>query len=384
MPHIEELVIHGYRNLRNLNFKNLGQFNILVGMNNSGKTSALEGIELFCHPLDIRQFLATSRSRDRIFFGPRKTPLLDSVAWMFPINPNKSFNEDINRDEIYISGIVNNRIIKVQASFSEIILIEPNIRNSIFINKNKNVNEDLSTDEIRAFNIIFKYQGPGSGLFYKEDIEESIEFVLSEYTPITQNVKEKVSAIAPTKMITPVDHRVIPISAKSLSNTIKSGDKPKIIELLKSFDKNIKGIEILSPDGRNSIPYLIHSKLGYVPISVFGDGLRRTITFASMLLQCRDGILLIDELETAVHVQALEYVFTWLINACIKYNVQLFATTHSIEAVDAILKAMSSNNNILHQLVTYRLETKANTSIAKRFPGKSLYDLRYELGQDVR
>lgn len=113
----------------------------------------------------------------------------------------------------------------------------------------------------------------------------------------------------------------------------------------------------------------MHDKLGYMPVFVFGDGLRRAVTIASSMIHCRNGILLIDELETAVHARALEH------------NIQLFATTYSIEAIDAVLAA---GKNMLNKLVTYRLEAKDNLSIAKRFSGESLYDLRYELGQDVR
>lgn len=87
MTHIQELVIHRFRNLRNLNLAELGQFNLFVGSNNSGKTSVLEAIELYCHPLDIAKFIETSRSRDKSVF-PVRVPLLESIYWMFPVHFN--------------------------------------------------------------------------------------------------------------------------------------------------------------------------------------------------------------------------------------------------------------------------------------------------------
>ena len=74
-------------------------------------------------------------------------------------------------------------------------------------------------------------------------------------------------------------------------------------------------------------------------MSSFGDGLRRVFTLASAIPGAKDGLLLIDELEIAVHTRMLEKTFNWLVEFCCQYNVQLFATTHSLEAVDAIIDA---------------------------------------------
>ncbi len=44
MKHIENITIHKFRGLQELTLSNLGQINLLVGVNNSGKTSVLEAI----------------------------------------------------------------------------------------------------------------------------------------------------------------------------------------------------------------------------------------------------------------------------------------------------------------------------------------------------
>ena len=378
LTQISELVVHRFRNLKNLNLKELGQFNIFVGRNNTGKTSLLEAIDFYCHPLDIKQFSLISRARDNNFLRPGRLPLLDSIAWMFPINTN-STTVAIERDSIYISGVSGGTINKNIATYSEMESIEPSPRSNYKTRFNKV--EENSTEEARACKITLTYNKSRDSLFNEPELKK--DFVITEYRPIFQLIDEKFPAIATTKLITPIDHRVLPISAKSISRSILSGDKHKIVNLLRLFDPNIKGIEIVSPDGRNSVPYFVHEKYGFVPITVFGDGLRRVLTYASGLMQCQDGILLVDELETAVHASALDKVFTWLINACIQFNIQLFATTHSLEAIDAIIAA-GCEKGLLKKFVTYRLETKANTSFAKRFSGESLHELRYELGQDVR
>src|ERR1017187_3457775 len=51
---LDRLTIGKFRGLRDLPLDDLGRVNLLVGPNNSGKTSILEAIWIFCRPLDPR------------------------------------------------------------------------------------------------------------------------------------------------------------------------------------------------------------------------------------------------------------------------------------------------------------------------------------------
>jgi len=61
-------------------------------------------------------------------------------------------------------------------------------------------------------------------------------------------------------------------------------------------------------------------------------------------------------------------------------DVQLFATTHSLEAVDGLLASAESDSD----LVLYRLEPKESQTRVVRRDGHRLRRLREELGQEVR
>lgn len=49
---LDNVTMDGFRGLRNLHLADLGMINILVGQNDSGKTSVLEALSILCNPLD--------------------------------------------------------------------------------------------------------------------------------------------------------------------------------------------------------------------------------------------------------------------------------------------------------------------------------------------
>ena len=186
-----------------------------------------------------------------------------------------------------------------------------------------------------------------------------------------------------TSVVTPVSHRSEDRQIKLLSDARFHNFKSDVLDLLRQMDRNISDIEILmSPDSVSSRVniYIQHERLGLAPVSTFGDGVRRLLHIALKLASVRGGILLIDELESTIHTEALQNSFGWLVKWCKEMDIQLFATTHSLEAVDALLEATEYESD----LVLYRLEQKEMKTRVVRHDWNRLKRLREELGQEVR
>ena len=160
---------------------------------------------------------------------------------------------------------------------------------------------------------------------------------------------------------------------------LREGDgKSAVLELIRSFDDDILDIQILSTPGSRATLYIKHKELGFAPLYVFGDGFKRTLVIALTLLTISGGVLLVDEIETSIHVSALSHVFSWLIETCRRLEIQLFVTTHSLEAIDAMLQPETPTDDI----VAFRLNPKGQ--VPQRFSGSLLHRLRSERGLDVR
>lgn len=61
---LDALTIGRFRGIQGLQLANLGQINLLVGENNSGKTSVLEAFSLYANPLDERRWRQVASSRE--------------------------------------------------------------------------------------------------------------------------------------------------------------------------------------------------------------------------------------------------------------------------------------------------------------------------------
>jgi AAA15 family ATPase/GTPase len=87
---------------------------------------------------------------------------------------------------------------------------------------------------------------------------------------------------------------------------------------------------------------------------MMGDGITR---FASILLaiaSSRDGVVLVDEIETGLHYSVVGRAWQAVSDAARRYNTQVFATTHSFEFMQAAYRAFANHGESPFRL--HRLE----------------------------
>lgn len=102
-----------------------------------------------------------------------------------------------------------------------------------------------------------------------------------------------------------------------------------------------------------------------VPLTNMGDGTIRVFGLALAFLKARGGVLLIDEVENGLHHTVQWDVWESIFSLAERLDVQVFATTHSWEAVSAFQYAANRSSS---EGILYRLE---------RDPGGDIYVERY-------
>lgn len=370
---LETLTIHQFRGLRDVELRGLGRFNVLVGLNNSGKTSVLEAIATYARPLRPSEWVDVVRRRDVTL---SRAVLLEGLRWLFPQQEGGAERARPFVGTTKVSGTGSFPVREATAQLTEL----------------EGFFDDVEAGEQAFEEVSFDAGGlrRGAQLDLTARIEEvqplfsttrderfHIELWESGRGPIAQNVAGASLKVA---TITPFSHRVQRTEVEALSEASLADTKPVVLELVRIFDPEIEDLEILKRPRSEPVVYVRHRRFGNAPLSTFGDGMRRALVMGVSLATVRGGILLVDEVESAIHTAALDSTFQWLQRACQELDVQLFTTTHSLEAVDAL----SAAGKMAEELVVYRLERKDGATRVKRFGHDALRVIREELGQEIR
>jgi energy-coupling factor transporter ATP-binding protein EcfA2 len=375
MPHWKSLHIERFRRLENLRLDELGSVNLLVGKNNSGKTSVLEALAVACHPSSPLNWINTAWERE---LKSARTPVLEVLNWMFPhTTPRQNGFEGT----VAISGVLGSRgggqahlmgpeairILAEYREFQEVALRPPEFSG-----------EEALVDEPARYAGTMKirvWQGDEGSPVGSEQVYP-FEFRGEKFL-----VEGELPMLLRHQFVSPVSHRTNQQLLATLDQVLEERRKPQVIELLRRFASDVDDLEIRSPQGRRAVIHLHHRGLGHVPLAMEGDGMRRALAFASAAALAQGGVLLLDEVETALHPEALAGMFRFLVETCRETYVQLFVTTHSLEAVDAMLGSVGDQAD---GLVAYHLPPRGSDQSVYRLGARTIRSMRSGSGFDLR
>ena len=392
---LDALQIRAFRGIQDLSLEELGSINLFVGGNNSGKTTVIEAISALCHPLDVWEYIQIGYRR----CGPNPAlSQLGSLQWLFPRGCER---DDVPAPclELGVRATGGHPVAEVRASFTQISVNRERSR------KRPDATPDASfeytTVEERGRYRIQRVPAGSSSLDGSirkgADIQMSVSFrdgvplpaapttarserlQLYEDERLIQTVAPLPTGV-PCMILNPHAQNREDLQQVLYSSAIGRGLEKDIMRMMRLILPRIENIQLLSPATEPMGIYLKEEGRPFAPISTYGDGVRRLLGMASAMAFARDGILLLDEIETAIHTELLAPTFAWLREASSRMRVQIFATTHSLEAVDALMLAGETRSG----LVTYRLSRDEARCDAVRLDPEMLATLRGELGQEVR
>jgi len=364
--HVFRIDVTSYRGITNFTIDDLADINIIVGENNCGKTSLLEAIQILNKPYDFGNIVMVSRLRDKIRMLSPKYTQSQYSSFMNIFNKSKEelmislhckiLNKDI---DLSLEGEVNDSLI----SESQLAELQRVGSGGKFI--------PAVDEEVRTFfgRLIVR----GKLLL---PVSSSENVMLNKYSRIIRSNNSK--ALAPINYLSPIDHAVID---RFNEITRTKNLRENVIRILQSaFDTNIQDLRTVEDDDGRTLRMIEHRILGDMPLSTYGDGIKKVIALANAAASVKDGILLVDEYETAIHPKAMDQVFRFLINVCKERNIQLFMTTHSAEALDKMLQCADSSADM--RVIT--MFKNNNNTTARVLDGNKALSVKNELGLELR
>lgn len=368
----KSFTIRSFRGLRDLAFQDLGRFNLLVGDNNSGKTSILEALLLFAQPGDGKNWLRVLKARGAEL---NSEILGESIGWLFG-RESRDLNLPWAPIELEGHGAKGGESLRLSLHLESKVVNLPT--------RDKEVSGDASEDEEKFLNVAHvdaEWTSSSDGSKSGELVFEPIPQRGTQWG-FRARFEDPVKAIRriPAVLAKPNVHRNSKAASTAYTAAIQRDLKTKLVHAAQAFDPDILDLELVARADVTSV-FVIHGKRGPVPLHTFGDGLRKAIVVTGMALEAADGILLLDEAETALHVHAQDRFFAGLYQLCEELNVQVFMTTHSLDSVDSVLRAVGEHSAAV---VGFHLDKSDGMRTLKRFSGDMLERLRFQRGLDIR
>lgn len=369
--YVEQLYIENFRGIHNLNIENLNHINIIAGDNNSGKTSVLEAMLLLRNPKDFTNILRIARQRD---MGTLTTgsSIYENFLNLFP-KSSKQLN-------ISIKAICRGESVEIDVSGEQKVILldyeEIYKQLSFFDDKQVSLYPRQNSMETEGF------KGKQKCIIGQEKMEEFIEIHL--YSPTSGREINRNNYINMV-YLSPFDH----VQGNILNRILKNEEYKEIcLHVLRLFDSELIDLLILKNEvnGR-PVEYIKHATLGNMPLSTYGDGIKKVLSLANGIARSVGGILLIDEVETAIHSKYYTDIFQFIVKACKQFNVQAFITTHSIEAIDGFLATQNySTQNKFDDIsvLTFKKDIQTNKTYSRSLLGRHVQSNREQFGFEVR
>jgi AAA15 family ATPase/GTPase len=336
---IKSIQIERFRCFHKTKAQDFGRVNLLGGKNNAGKTAFLEALFLMNEPSNQTvHLLLQFRNED-----------MDLIKRM----PKRAW------DNFFYKGEKQQKILLICMS-------EDTIERQVEIScseSDENFN-GIETD-ISKYPLVTKH-------FNKEFIKSSLQIDAFEWklqTLLAGDIKLKEPKLkkevfsrnmltARTKSVTGIG------SPKAFKNTllILSGYNRTNEELAEAFDKTklegsnehlLKAFQIIDETiaevatiniGKSVLYLRRRGESNYIPLTLYGDAMIKVADFILRIVNNKGSLLLIDEIENGIHHSNQQALWKLLFELAMMYDVQLFATTHSAEMIEAFKNVVIEGN----------------------------------------
>ena len=115
----------------------------------------------------------------------------------------------------------------------------------------------------------------------------------------------------------------------------------QVISALQLVEPSVSRISLTSRQTSSSGVLLkLHNEPTPVPLASCGDGMRRILAIIAELVTVDGGTLLIDEIDTGLYYEVLIDLWKLVLEIAAKTKTQVFATTHSWDCVQAFQQAL--------------------------------------------
>lgn len=324
---LRSLRITGFRDFERLSVERLARVNLFVGGNNSGKTSLLEAVEILLGCGDIHALVAGSlRRQETMEVHPdgRRQYTHEEVAIRHLFRGHKL----VPASNFRLEGDDGEpRRVEVEVAPRDGEPRPP----GLYVHSNRSA-EPLSQLAL----------GPDGTLAYVPQSR-------SRDSPFAEQ-KDGYN------FITTAGVGVGPL-VRLWDEVVLSPDEALVLDALRIIEPRIARIAAVDREvSSGAFMLLMQGSRSRTPLGSMGDGIRRLFALAICLVRSAGGTLLIDEIDTGLHHSVMVKMWKLVVETAQRLDVQVFATTHSLDCLDALAELYQTQPTIQDSVLLHRVE----------------------------
>jgi AAA domain, putative AbiEii toxin, Type IV TA system/AAA ATPase domain len=342
-----ELKIEGFRCFRSLTVGGLTRVNLIVGANNSGKTALLEAVELFATDVSETRLIANAERRGELYSHASTATAA-----------NGAISFDLRSLFLGRPGVLsapNQFSISVGAGLDKVLVqsgkFERHGDNFVITHPPPDPEPGLrikgrNTDKVRTVAL-------GTEVGFSSEVAARLVKIAQDTPGVhfvpsggvsSNKVRELWSGIYGYARLEMLVHDALALVDDSIERLVVAPAQ----NTLAGWDGvylNQKGSE------------------DRLPIASFGDGMKKITQLALSMVRSRGGILLTDEIDEGLHYTALPRLWRYVVESARLLGVQVFATTHGKDCLEAIARLYADNPALAADISVHRLDRDCERSV---------------------
>ncbi|WP_139519624.1 AAA family ATPase [Helicobacter pylori] len=357
---IQSVRIKNFKTFKDTQIDGFTKLNIITGGNNVGKSNLLEA--LYClvgksmHPCanitevydNIRKEPLTTESKNLMFYG---LDTKEEIQIVTTLDNNQTLDLQIKFIASENQKVIESQIIPT----AEQTQMYSQLNFTLKKNNEEIYNDHLNIAKIPNFPPIPNQSG------YNRQFKNFDPNQLQKLLPFESAV------IIPSDVAYRQAHMIQAVSKICSNNQLEE----ELNKHLNQFDNNIQAISF---NTNNQLKLKVKNIKEKVPLSVFGDGLKKYLHIVSAFMADNAKTIYIDEVENGLHFSRMGLLLKNIIdfiNNNKDGNLQVFMTTHNQEFIE-ILDQVIREKDFVHQTKLFCLEQYNGSIVAEPYYGENL------------
>jgi hypothetical protein len=340
---LRSLKIENFRCFQKFELQQLGRLNLLVGTNNSGKTSILEAVQLLKSQSNLESLREVMSNRGEFIW-----------------NDERDGDQELDIRHLFYDHEINEG--------SQFSILGDHHRDGEGVKVSVEHSGQLSLfEDLREFVLVMRWLGQG------------IESVKSFNLPLSSRNGLPVDYVIRTRRdLKGLGSRTQFITSSSLTprnmvdlfdQVVLTPEENLVIEALQTIEPTIDRIASVVSEkfrytgSRSGFVVRLTDGDQRIPIGSMGDGIWRMLGLTLAIVNARDGVLLVDEIDTGLHFSTMSDMWTLIWETAKRLNVQVFATTHNSDCWMSLAAIANQESPSEEGITIHRIEKGKPNSV---------------------